>query len=351
VGGIVALLGQMPGGALVDSARSARLVAALAVAAICVSCLTLALWPIYPVVMGGRVLQAGASCILGPALAALSLRLAGHAGLGERIGRNARFAAIGSAVGAASMGACGYLFSEGAVFFLAAAMVLPALLALARVSAIPPQEVVGDAAESPHEPVAASSLFANRTLLVFAGCILVFHLANAAMLPLMSGIVAKSASAWTTPMVAACMIGPQVVVALCAPWAGRHAQARGRRPLLVACFAALCLRGVLFAFVHDPRAVVAIQILDGISGAALGVLYPLIIADITRTSGRFNLALGLVGSAVGVGASLSTVLAGIMYESTGATATFLALAAVAAVGLVLVRFVMPETRPASAPAS
>jgi len=340
----------MPGGALVDSARSARLIAAVAVGAICVSCVTLALWPIYPVVMGGRVLQAGASCILGPALAALSLQLAGHAGLGERIGRNARFAAIGSAVGAASMGACGYYFSDGAVFLLAGAMVLPALVALARVTAMQ-RDAMSASCLAANDAIPAASLLGNRTLLIFAACILVFHLANAAMLPLMSSIVARSASTWTTPMVAACMIGPQVVVALCAPWAGRRAQARGRRMLLVACFGALCVRGSLFAFVRDPAAVVAIQLLDGVSGAVLGVLYPLIIADITRISGRFNLALGVVGSAVGVGASLSTLLAGLMYESVGATATFVSLAAVAGAGALLVRFAMPETKPTVAPSA
>jgi MFS family permease len=264
--------------------------------------------------------------------------------LGERIGRNARFAAVGSAVGAATMGACGYLFSDGAVFLFAAAMVLPALLVLGRIvvaddggsDAIMPAAV---------ETIAAWSLLGNRSLLVFAGCILLFHLANAAMLPLMSSIVAMTANAWVTPMVAACMIGPQAVVALCAPRVGRRAQARGRRPLLVACFAALGVRGLLFAFVHHPAAVIAIQILDGISGAALGVLYPLIIADLTRVSGRFNLALGFVGSSVGIGASLSTVLAGFMYDAFGARVTFLVLAGIAFVAMVLVRLVMPETRP------
>src|SRR5262245_48758954 len=79
VGGLVALAGQMPGGALVDAARSARWAAALAVVAIGISALALALWPVFPIVMASRVLHASASCLLGPAIAAISLGLVGHA--------------------------------------------------------------------------------------------------------------------------------------------------------------------------------------------------------------------------------------------------------------------------------
>ena len=132
-GGLVALVGQMPGGALVDAVRSARWVAGLAVAAICMSAFATALWPMFLIVIGARALQAAASCVLGPAIAAISLGLAGHAGLGERIGRNARFASIGSGVAAAAMGACGYLLSNQAVFLLTAVLVVPALIALAQI--------------------------------------------------------------------------------------------------------------------------------------------------------------------------------------------------------------------------
>src|SRR2546421_7270950 len=130
-GGLVALACQMPGGALVDAMRSARLVAILAVAAICLSALALAIWPTFLVVMGSRVLHAAASCVLGPVIAAISLGLVGHAALGARLGRNARFASIGNGVTAAAMGACGYLVSNQAVFFLTAAFALPALFAIA----------------------------------------------------------------------------------------------------------------------------------------------------------------------------------------------------------------------------
>ena len=96
VGALVALVGQIPGGALVDATRSTRLIATVAIAGISASAIAIAGWPIFFVVLGARVVHATASCILGPTIAALGLGLVGHAALGERLGRNARYASIGA---------------------------------------------------------------------------------------------------------------------------------------------------------------------------------------------------------------------------------------------------------------
>ncbi len=135
VSGLVALAGQMPGGALVDAARSERLVAAGSVLAISASALAYAMWPIFGIVFMAAVLHAAASCVLGPAIAAISLGLVGHADVGERFGRNARFASIGAGVAAAGMGAIGYLVSSRAVFFVTVALCLPTLFALSCIRA------------------------------------------------------------------------------------------------------------------------------------------------------------------------------------------------------------------------
>ena len=332
----------MPGGALVDAVRSARLVAVLAVAAICLSALALAIWPTFLVVMAARVLHAGASCVLGPVIAAISLGLVGHAALGTRLGRNARFASIGNGLAAAAMGAAGYLVSNQAVFFLTAALAAPAILALARIR-------MGDVERPRHTDVGAATtsvrkVLSDRRLLVFAGCILLFQLANAAMLPLMGGILTLRSSQWASTLIGACIVVPQLVVAGFAPWVGRVADSWGRRPLLLFCFLALALRGVLFAFVADPYLIVVVQILDGVCAAVLGVALPLVVADITRGTGRFNLGLGIVGSAVGIGAALSTTLAGYASDHFGSSVAFFSLAFIAGCGLALV-CLLPETRP------
>src|SRR5712691_60841 len=134
VSGVVALAGQMPGGALVDAARSERLVAGLGIAAIAISALAYAASPIFALILAAAVLHSAASCVLGPAIAAISLGLVGHGAIGERLGRNARFAAIGNGLAAAAMGACGYFLSARAVFFITAALLGPALLVLRLIS-------------------------------------------------------------------------------------------------------------------------------------------------------------------------------------------------------------------------
>ena len=344
--GLAGLALQMPGGAIVDAARSERAVAALAMIAISASALIIALWPMFPAVLGAQILHAAGSSVVSPALAAISLGLVGYAASGERFGRNARFAAIGNGLAAAGMGAVGYFWSNQAVFLVTAALIFPTLIALSQIRSdeIDPVRAHGGSVQGPSEAAAFATLMTNRPLLTFAACVTVFQLANAAMLPLMASIVTMRSSAWATTLVAAAIVVPQLVVAAFSPSVGRWAQRWGRRPILLIGLAALPIRGLLFMVVVDPRLLVAVQLLDGICAAVFGVLVPLTIADITRGTGRFNLAQGIVGSGIGIGASLSTTLAGWMSDRLGSSVAFLGLACIGGAGLVLAALLMPETR-------
>ena len=352
IGGIVALIGQMPGGAIVDAARSERLVAGLAVATIGVSALGYAAWPIFPVVVAAATLHAAASCVLGPAIAAISLGLVGPLALGERLGRNARYASLGNGVAAAVMGTAGYLLSSRSVFLVTFILAIPTLLALKSIREweIDPAQAHGAVARKVPDPNATSvlKLMRQRPLLIFAGSVLLLQLANAAMLPIMAGVVTTRSSQWAPVLIAACIIVPQAIVALTSPTVGRKAQQWGRRPLLLLGFAALAIRGVLFASVSDPYLLVAVQVFDGVTAAVFSVMIPLVIADIAFGSGHFSLAQGIVGTATGIGASLSTVLAGYVSDRFGSSVAFLGLAAVAATGLAMIWLVMPETRRSAA---
>jgi predicted MFS family arabinose efflux permease len=349
IGGVVALIGQMPGGAIIDAAKSERLVAALAVITIGCAALAYAAWPVFAVVAVAATLHAAASCVLGPAIAAISLGLVGPLAIGERLGRNARFASLGNGVAAAVMGTFGYLLSSRSVFLVTFVLVIPALLALSRIRerevdvARAHGEVPRTAPEAKSTSVLA--LVRQRPLLIFAASIMLLQLANGAMLPLMAGVVTTRSSKWATVLIAACIIVPQAIVALTSPSVGRKAQQWGRRPLLLIGFAALALRGVMFASVHDPYVLVVVQVLDGITAAVFSVMIPLIVADIAFGSGHFNLAQGIVGTATGIGASLSTVLAGYISDHLGSSVAFAGLATIALAGLALIFFAMPETTP------
>ncbi len=351
--GFASLIGQMPGGALVDAARSERRVAGIAIAAICISALGYAALPVFPMVLSAAILHSLASCVLGPAIAAISLGLVGHAAIGERFGRNARFASIGNGLAAAAMGACGYFLSARAVFFVTVILLIPALLALREIAPaeIDPERAHGATSRPRDKPrVKSGDLMRNRPLLIFAGCLLLFHLANAAMLPLMGSVVTMRSARWATLLIAACIVVPQLLVAALSPWIGRRAQMWGRRPLLLIGFAALPIRGILFASVTNPELLVFVQLLDGITAAVLSVLVPLVIADLTRGSGHFNLGQGIVGTFIGIGASLSATIAGLMSDYLGSTSAFAGLAAIALAALAALWFLMPETRDAPATA-
>jgi predicted MFS family arabinose efflux permease len=302
-------------------------------------------------VLLAEILHGIASCLLGPVIATISLGLAGHKAIGARLGRNACFASIGSGIAAALMGICGRLISDRAVFVLTALLTVPAMWALIRIRPedVDPQRIRGvePTTAAPHhaKPPWLHGIIDNRPLLIFGGCVALFHLANAAMLPLVGGALTMRSSEWATILIAACIVVPQIVVALTSPWVGGHAERWGRRPLLLIGFAALPIRGVLLAVVSDPTALVAVQILDGICGAVLGVLLPLVVADLTRGTGHFSAALGVVGTLAGLGASVSSTLGGYLTDVYGHQAAFISLASLAAIGFLAVWAFMPETRP------
>jgi MFS family permease len=277
----------------------------------------------------------------------LTLSLVSAAAVAERLGRNARFQAIGSAVGAALMGACGTYVSTRAVFWLAALLCGPALFALHSLRWIPPVSSAPAAAaqqtSTRHE--ALLDVLLDRRLLAYLACVMLFQLANAAMLPLAGVEITKRADKDASLIIAACILVPQLAVALLSPFAGRAADRWGRRYVLLVGFCALPARALLLAVASDPQWIVPVQALDGLGGAAFGVMTPLIAADISGVGGRFNLRMGIIGLAVGVAATVSYTVAGSIATNLGTPTAFMALALTGICAVVTVAFAMPETRP------
>jgi MFS family permease len=332
---------QLPAGVMVDAVRDKRWAAGIGLLAIGLSAAMIAAWPARLPVLAATVLHGVASCVLSPALAALALGLAARGGsdTGERLGRNARWASIGSAAAAVVLGAAGSWLGDRSVLIIAAALCVPALVALMRLPA-------GSVSATRADPGlrAIWSVLSDRRLLIFAGCMALFQLSNAATLPLAATELTKRAGALASMYIAACIIGPQMLVALASPAVGRWAGRFGRRPVLALGLTALPLRAVLLAWASAPWTVVVVQVLDGVSGAAVGVLLPLIVSDVTRGTARFNTALAAVGIAAGAGASLSTTLAGFASDMFGQDPAFLALAAIGVLAVAVAALAVPETR-------
>jgi MFS family permease len=350
VGTITGMASQVPAGALIDATPRKRAAAGIAIAAIMLSALAFGLWPNPLPVLIAEVLHGFASAMVVPAIAAISLTLVGPREIGERLGRNTRWAAMGNGFAAAAMGAVGYTISYRAVFLLTAGLALPSLFALWMIQT-PPTPRAGTVAAVRGQPSRTEwwRVFVDRRVLAFAGCAALFQLANAAMLQLVGGELTKQAGTTATLVIAACIVFPQLVVAALSPWVGRAAERWGRRPILLLGFLALPVRALVFAVTSSPLLVVSVQGLDGIAGATFGVLVPLIAADITAGTGRFNTCMGVIGLAGGIGATVSTTLAGAIADGHSVSAAFVALAAAGAAGALLVWAAMPETRPAFSP--
>ena len=355
VAGIAGLIAQTPAGALIDRTPHKRAIVIAGALAVTASCLALPFISNFYAVAATQSIAGIAGAIFPPALAAITLGLVGPKMFARRIGRNEAFNHAGNAASAAIAGATAYLFGPIVVFWLMAAL---AVLSIGAMLTVPAAEIDDEAARGlDHEagldhdadatgeqPSGLAALFQNRTLLLFAVLACLFHLSNAAMLTSVGQLLTKlSGKENATSLVAVCIVAAQCVMVPVAMAVGAKADVWGRKPIFLAAFGVLALRGVLYTLSDGPVWLVGVQCLDGVGAGIYGALFPVVVADLTRGTGRFNVSQGAVATAQGVGASLSATLAGLIIVSAGYTAAFLTLAAVAGVGFGLYLIAMPET--------
>ncbi|MGU9825203.1 MFS transporter [Pseudomonas sp. R9.37] len=346
--GIAALITQGPAGALIDRTRSKRAVIAVAALLVTVSCLLLPFVSAFSWVALTQAASAVAASVFAPAISAISLGITGPRAFTRRTGRNETFNHAGNAVAALLAGGLAYRFGPVVVFYLMAFMAVASVVAVSCVSASAIDHEVArgfdPAHRSDHEqPSGVKVLLSNRPLLLFAICCALFHLANAAMLPLVSQKLSQINLQMATPLTSACIVAAQLVMVPMAWLVGIKADVWGRKPLLLAGFLILPLRGVLYTLSSDPYWLVAVQMLDGIGAGIFGALFPVIVKDLTQGTGRFNVSLGALSTVFGLGAALSSSLAGFVVQQAGYNAAFLTLAGVAAAALALLWLAMPET--------
>jgi MFS family permease len=351
---IAGIIAQTPAGALVDATRAKRLAMVAAALIVTVSSLLLPLFPsFWPVAISQGIANA-AEVIFPPALAAISLGIVGHRAFTARIGRNETFNHAGNAVAAAIAGGAAYEFGPKVVFYLLAAMSIASLVS---VLAIPEDAIDHDLARGLHDageanettreqdqPSGLSVLLTCRPLLIFAVCVTLFHLSNAAMLPLVGQKLALQDKNLGTSLMSACITAAQIVMVPMAMLVGARADRWGHKRFFLAALLILPIRGALYTLSDNMAWLVGVQLLDGIGAGIFGAIFPVIVADLMRNTGRFNVAQGAVITAQSIGAALSTTLAGLVVVEAGYSAAFLTLGAVAAVGAVVCWFALPETQ-------
>jgi MFS family permease len=351
VAALAGIIAQTPAGALIDRSTAKRALMVAAAILVTLACLTLPLIQRFELVAATQAVAAAAGAIFAPAVAAVTLGIVGPKAFARRTGRNEAFNHAGNAVAAAIAGITAYSFGPVVVFWLLAAMATASILATLSIPADAIDDHVARGLDDKTErgpgahdkPSGFQVLLTCRPLLIFALATVAFHFSNAAMLPLVGQKLALVNRDLGTTLMSVCIVAAQIVMVPVALLVGHKADTWGRKPIFAAALAVLALRGALYPLSDNPYWLVSVQLLDGVGAGIFGALFPLVVADLTRGTGHFNVSQGAIATAAGLGGAFSTAVAGFIIVKAGYSAAFLFLAGVAAVGLIGFCAMMPET--------
>ena len=347
--GIATLIAQTPSGALVDAVKPKRLLVVGAASLVGLSCIGITVFSNYYFILTSQVLNGVVDAIFPPAIAAITLGMVAHQNFAPRIGRNEVFNHAGNVAAALLAGITGYLLGQKWIFYsitllAGASMVCALLIRKNDIDYLQARAATPGMIDDGVSAAKVRTLFADRNILLFAIAVTLFHFGNAAMLPLAGELISKSHEAFAAIAMSACIIAAQLVMVPVAALSGKFGDRWGRKPVFLIGFAVLCLRGLLYTVSSHPFYVVAVQLLDGIGAGIFGVLYVIVVADLTQGTGRYNLALGVIATAQGIGASLSNLVSGYIVNAWGFNAGFLFLAAIAALAFLVYYVLVPETK-------
>lgn len=354
LGGAVGLLLNAPAGALIDATKHKRALLAAAAALTSFGTFIVTLKPTFAVVTAAQLLTGVAGVVLGPVIAAIALGLVGPKRYAAQTGRMQAFNHAGNVVGSAVAGLAGYLISLRMGFWLASLFGIFVVLSTLMIKStlidhdvargMKPKDASDDDSD---KPSGFRVLLRNRPLLILAAVVGLWQLANGAMLPITGQKLAVGDVNDGALYQAALIIVAQVVMIPMAMLVARRGDRWGRKSLMVLAFAVLPVRGVLFILAQYPGEVIAVQALDGIGAGLQGALFAIMVADLTRGSGRYNVAFGAATMVQGVGGALSPTLAGAIDAAAGYGVAMWALTGIAVVALVLLVLAVPETRTSS----
>ncbi|MEM8569537.1 MAG: MFS transporter [Pseudomonadota bacterium] len=349
LGSIVTVLAQTPAGALIDWIDAKRGLMVACIAAVGVAALTLVFSDATTAIYGAQITMGVALAFLGPLIAAITLGVVGRPDFTRQTSANQAWNHAGNVVAAAI--AAGFAlagFVDG-VFILISAMAIGMILCTMMIN---PSEIdheaarggVAETAAGEEKPSGFATILSDWRLIVFGISIVLFHCANASMLPLVSQRVASDGNtASGIAFTSACIISAQLIMIGMAILCGRTADSWGRKPLFLLAFSILPIRAFLYTLTDNTVALVAIQSLDGIANGIFAVLFLLIVSDVTKGTGRFNVAQGALATLVGIGASASNLIAEEIVQLSGYDMAFYFLAGVSLLGALIFAAFMPET--------
>jgi MFS family permease len=342
IGNLAGILAQTPIGAVVDSTKHKRRLIAIASAAIVMSYLLIIHLSAFPAMLVAQVGIGVAAVTVIPSVSAISLGLVGQQRLNQRVGRNEAFNRAGNAVTAVLAGILAQITGLVWIFYL---LILLCIATIAIVFQIRDRDIDNTKARSGHSQTTGQDLLHDRPLQVFSLAVFLFYLANAALLPLLSQkLTGGQPAAAPSVFISASIAVAQFTTIPVAAWAGTAADVWGRKPLLLLAFAATAVRALLYGFNTDPWFVVGMQTLDGLSSGIFAVAIVVVVADLTKGTGRFNLAQGGIYTTIGLGAALSNLAIGFLANTAGFSIAFFTLFAIAIVGAMWLWFAMPETK-------
>ncbi len=353
IAGIVGLISQTPAGSLIDRAKNKPRIVMIAALLVTLSSISLPVVSGFTAVALTQSIAAIAGAVFAPAISAITLGLVGPKLFAKRVGRNEAFNHAGNAVSAALAGVLAWKFGPVVVFWLMGGLTVASIISASRLKNDDIDNAVArgldcepdEADDDCEQPSGWKALLENKPLMIFALTAFLFHLANAAMLTSVSQLLARTVGKdQATSLTAACIVAAQLVMVPVAIVVGRNTDRWGTKPLFLVAFAFLAARGALYTVSDNPWWLVGVQAMDGVGAGIFGALFPVVIADLTKGTGRFNVSQGAVASAQGLGAALSATLAGAIIVWAGYTASFLTLATIAALGLGLYVVAMPETK-------
>ncbi|CAM3933108.1 MFS transporter [Mycobacterium senriense] len=337
LGAVVGMLAVTPAGALVDATshkRACVIVVGLgAVAGAAVILTSQHFW----VIAGAQAVMCISGATIAPAMIGITLGVVGQARFTGQNGRNQAFNHAGNMTGAAIAGLLGWHFGYAAVFWLAAGF---AVLTVVAVLAIPAGHIDhhlarGEALATDQPRIKSLRVLLRcRPLLAVAAAVMLFHLGNAAMLPLYGlAVVAKNGNPFIT--VAGTVVIAQAVMVPASLAAMRIAEVRGYWPAILIAFTALPARALIASHVITSWGVIPVEVLDGVGAGILSVAVPGLVARILNGTGHINVGQGAVMAAQGLGGALSPVLAGFAAQTMGFATSFTMLGGISLGSLII----------------